>query len=332
MTETKRRQRKTAERLSQLLAIVPYLINHPGTHLNEVAELFDIEPADLRKDLDLLFMSGLPPYGPGDLIDVEVDDDRIWIRMADQFSRPVRLTRNEAIALYLRGTELLATPGLAEAPDLEKALAKLRDGLGSEALAGVGPGVSADDRREPAPFLDDLRKAASERHRCLITYLAASTGELTERTIEPEEVFASLGNWYVAAWDIDADAERLFRADRVRAVTDSGQRFVPRGLQGVGRDLYTPTDEDVPVRLSLRPGARWIAEYYAVENPVENDDGSLEVTLPARRLGWVAGLLMRVGKEGSVIEPEELRRRVRELIGRTKDQYQRGSPDAARPA
>src|SRR5438552_11703146 len=143
MPDTKRKQRKTAERLSEMLVVVPYLINHPGTHLDEAAGLFDVEPADLRKDLDLLFMSGLPPYGPGDLIDVEVDDDRIWIRMADQFSRPVRLTRNEALALYLRGTELLATPGLVEAPALDKALAKLRDGLGSEALAGVGPGISA---------------------------------------------------------------------------------------------------------------------------------------------------------------------------------------------
>ncbi len=58
-------------------------------------------------------MSGLPPYGPGDLIDVDVDeDDRIWISMADHFSRPLHLTRSEALALYLRGTELVATPGV----------------------------------------------------------------------------------------------------------------------------------------------------------------------------------------------------------------------------
>ena len=56
------------------------------------------------------------------------------------------------------------------------------------------------------------------------------------------------------------------------------------------------------------------------------------MTLPARRLGWVAGLLMRVGKDASVIEPKELKDRIRDLIARTENHYQRGSPDEARPA
>jgi predicted DNA-binding transcriptional regulator YafY len=332
MPDTKRRQRKTSERLAQMLVIVPYLVRHPGTHIEEAASLFGLDQSDLRKDLDLLFMSGLPPYGPGDLIDVEVDEDQIWIRMADQFSRPVRLTRNEALALYLRGTELLATPGLAEAGDLASALEKLRAALGEDSLEGVDPAIAAADTREKAPFLDDLRLAAAEHRRCRITYVAASTGEVSDREIEPEEVFASLGNWYVAAWDVSADAERMFRVDRVRSLADAGRTFEPRGLAGAGRDLYTPTEEDVPVRLSLKPGSRWIAEYYAVTDASEKADGTLDVTLPARRLGWVAGLLMRVGPQASVVAPEELLERLRDQIERTKDQYQRGSPDGSRPA
>ncbi len=85
--------------------------------------------------------------------------------------------------------------------------------------------------------------------------------------IEPEEVFSSLGNWYVVAWDVEADAERLFRADRVIEVAPTGVTFDPRGLEGAGRALYTPTGDDVPVRLRLRPSARWIAEYYATTTP-----------------------------------------------------------------
>ena len=50
-----------------------------------------------------------------------------------------------------------------------------------------------------------------------------------------------MGHWYVAAWDVDADAERLFRADRVRSATPTGETFTPRGLRGAGRDLYSPT-------------------------------------------------------------------------------------------
>jgi proteasome accessory factor C len=312
---------KTSERLGRMLVIVPYLVQHQGAALGDVARLFDVPGEQLRRDLDLLFMSGLPPYGPGDLIDVEVDeDDHIWIRMADHFARPLRLTRSEALALFLRGTELVATPGLPEAPALASALEKLRDTLGPDALGDAARIQTAAAGRSPE-HLDALRGAAHDHQRIEIEYVAASTGERTTRRIEPEEVFSSLGNWYVAAWDVEADAERLFRADRVKTVAPTNVGFEPRGLEGAGRPLYTPTGDDVPVRLRLRPPARWIGEYYATTDAVELDDGALEVTLPARQLGWVARLLLRVGTDAEVVAPPELADEVRELASRTLARY-----------
>jgi len=312
---------KTADRLGTMLVAVPYLVQHPGSVLAEVAGLFGVAPEQLRRDLDLLFMSGLPPYGPGDLIDVDVDeDDRIWITMADHFARPLRLTRSEALALYVRGAELVATPGLPQAPDLAGALDKLRATLGPETLDAegliefTGGGVAPE-------HLDLLREAARTHHRVEIEYFAASSGAWSTRTIEPEEVFPSLGNWYVAAWDRGADAERLFRADRVRSAVDTGERFEPRGLAGAGRDLYTPGQDDVPVRLRLHAGARWIAEYYSTVDAVEVEHGSLEVTLPARRLEWIAKLLLRVGPDAEVIDPDALRDELRALAERTMARY-----------
>jgi proteasome accessory factor C len=304
-----------------MLVIVPYLVQHPGSTLTEVAALYDVPADQLRRDLDLLFMSGLPPYGPGDLIDVDVDEDgRIWITMADHFSRPLRLTRNEALALSLRGAELLAMPGLPEAPALASALRKLREELGPE-TAGSDGAIATADAGRPAAHLDALRAAAREQERLTIEYFAGSTGEWTTRAVEPEEVFSAMGNWYVAAWDVAADDERLFRADRIRAVMPTGVPFEPRGLEGAGRPLFTPTGTEVPVRLRLHPGGRWISEYYATVDAVERDDGSIEVTLPAARLGWVAGLLLRVGDDAEVLSPAEAVDAVRTLAARTLARY-----------
>jgi proteasome accessory factor C len=313
---------KTSDRLGRMLAIVPYLVQHPGSELGEVAAAFGVEPAQLRRDLDLLFMSGLPPYGPGDLIDVDVDEDeRIWISMADHFSRPLKLTRSEALAIYLRGTELLATPGVPDAPALAAALEKLRSSLGPETLGEALERIEIAEEGSAPEHLETLRRAAADHERLTIEYFAISTGERTSRTIEPEEVFADMGHWYVAAWDVDADAERLFRADRVRAVEATGEGFRPRGLRGAGRDLYSPTGEDVLVRLRLAPAARWIAEYYATSEVVEHADGGVEVSLPARQLGWVARLLLRVGDDAEVLDPPELRAEVARLAAATLDRY-----------
>lgn len=312
---------KASERLRRLLVIVPYLVRNPGTSVSEATDLFGVSEQDLLADLDLLFVSGLPPYGPGDLIDVEISDGRIWIGMADYFARPLRLTRTEALAIYVRGAALRGIPGLDEATALASALAKLAEGLGPDALGELPDRVESAAAGGDAETIGELRRAAAHHERLRIRYYAASSAETTEREIDPEEIFFDIGHWYVAAWDHRSNAERLFRADRVRAVERTGKRFEPRGLAGAGRPLYTPGRDDVAVTLRLGPQARWVAEYYETVRQTELQDGRLEVELPAGRLEWLERLLLRLGSEAEIVAPEGLKDRVHELAGRTLDRY-----------
>ncbi len=321
MAKRRRASVRVEERLARMLVVVPYLIQHPGTTLDEASSLFEIPVAQLRRDLEMLFLAGLPPYGPGDLIDVEIDEDGgVWISMADHFARPLRLTRQEALAVYVRATELAATPGMPGAPALTNALTKLRAALGPEAL-GDEAGIAAAEAGSAPQHLDAVRAAAASHERLRIAYAAASTGERTERIIDPEAVFASSGQWYVAAWDVEIDDERLLRVDRIDAATPAGVRFEPRGLQGAGRPLYTPGAQDVGVRVRLRPQARWVAEYYVATDPVEESDGSLVVTLPTGQLTWAARLLLRLGTDVDVLEPEGLREEIRSQARATLARY-----------
>jgi proteasome accessory factor C len=313
---------KVEERLARMLVVVPYLIRHPGTTLAQASDLFAVPVTALRRDLELLFMAGLPPYGPGDLIDVEIDEDgAVWISMADHFSRPVRLTRQEALAVYIRATELAATPGLPQAPALDAALSKLRGALGPDAL-GDAAAIDAVRTGEPPEHLGAVRDAADRRERVAIAYAAASTGVHTERSIEPEAVFASSGRWYVAAWDVDADDERLLRVDRILTVRPTGERFELRGLEGAGRPLYSPGGQDVDVRLRLSPAARWVAEYYVSTDVVEEADGSVVATLPTKQIAWLARLLLRLGSDAAVIEPPEIILEVRRQAAAALAQYE----------
>ena len=321
MAKRRRASVRVEERLARMLVVVPYLIQHPGTTLDEASSLFEIPVGQLRRDLEMLFLAGLPPYGPGDLIDVDIDEDGgVWISMADHFARPLRLTRQEALAVYVRATELAATPGMPGAPALTNALTKLRAALGPEAL-GDEAGIAAAEAGSAPQHLDAVRAAAETHERLRIAYAAASTGERTDRLIDPEAVFASSGQWYVAAWDVEIDDERLLRVDRIDAATPAGVRFEPRGLQGAGRPLYTPGAQDVGVRVRLRPQARWVAEYYVATDPVEGSDGSLVVTLPTGQLTWAARLLLRLGTDVDVLEPEGLREEIRAQARATLARY-----------
>jgi proteasome accessory factor C len=321
------RPAKVSDRLRRLLAVVPYVVRHPGVRVDELSRLFAVPEGELAADLDLLFMSGLPPYGPGDLIEVQVEDGRVWISMADYFVRPLRLTRSEALALYLQGTALLGTPGLAEAQALESALGKLERALGPDALGNLAGRVeAAEPDAEPPAHLAVFREAAAERRRLEIEYYAASTDETTVREVDPEEVFSALGRWYVVAFDHRSREERMFRLDRIRSAEPTGDSFEPRGLAGAGRPLYTRSGADIEVRLRLAPGARWVAEYYETDSVEERPDGSVEVSLPTKHLGWVARLVLRLGDAARILSPEGLRDEVRDAARATLAAYRDVEP------
>jgi proteasome accessory factor C len=303
--------------------VVPYVVQHPGVELEELARTFETDQDELALDLNLLFVSGLPPYGPGDLIDVQIEDGRVWIDMADYFARPLRMSRSEALALYLQGKALLGTPGLAEAPALRSALDKLEAGLGPEILGRLAGRVDVAEEGRPAETLDLLRRAASSSERLEIEYYSASREATTTRTIEPEEVFSALGNWYIVAWDPSVPGERMFRADRIRTARTTGERFERRGLAGAGRPLYSRSEEDVRVRLLLGPGARWVAEYYETEEVVERKGGRLEVVIPTKRLPWLARLVLSLGEDVTVLGPPALVDAVRDVAGKAVSLYDR---------
>ena len=84
--------------LQRVLAMVPWLATHPGVHKDEVAQRFHVSRAQLERDLALIMMVGVPPYSPGDYIDVEYEGDTVdllWPRTSTGpcGSAPARVSR-----------------------------------------------------------------------------------------------------------------------------------------------------------------------------------------------------------------------------------------------
>ena len=310
---SKKRSRtsRAARRVGRLLSMVPYVLEHPGTRVSELASLFGGTEEEVLADLDVLFVTGLPPYGPADLVEVEVDEGRVWISMADHFARPLRLTRGEALSLYLRGRSALEVGGAVEAPALASALAKLEHELGDETIASLAAIVEAGDGSAAGPeeqeLLAQLRGALERRERLELEYYTASRDEVTTRTIEPEAIFLQLGAWYVNAWDGDAGDVRTFRVDRIKRVTPTGATYEPRETAEPALGAPNGTEQ---VRLRLEPEARWVSEYYDAE-PIAMPDGSVEVEIGVADLAWAAKLVLRLGSSAQIVSPDELRDAVR---------------------
>jgi len=288
-------------RLQRVLALVPWILAHPGVTISELATRFEVSERELERDLELLPMCGLPPYTADRLIDVSVIDGGVEIRLAEYFERPLRLTPAEGLALLAAGRALLAVPGSDDDGPLATALAKLDDALGAPGSLAVDVGAS--------DHLVRLQDAAAADERVEIDYYSFARDEMTTRVIDPWRVFHAFGTWYVAAWCQRADGERLFRVDRVRAVRATGEHFDPatRAEDDELRDLvYHPSPDDPRVTLRLAPAADWVVESHPHEQATRRRDGSWQVVLAVSEPAWLERLLLALGPDAAVVAPPEL--------------------------
>lgn len=305
---------RTAHRLTRILSMLPWVIGNPGVTVQEVCERFGYTRSALIEDLNLVFVCGLPGYGPGDLMVAYVDEDEVVVDMADYFSRALRLSASEALALLAAAETLIATNQAP--PALRSAVDKLTAALGIAQDDTIAVEIEGE-----SDHVSRLRRAATEGQVIDLTYTSLNKGETTRRLVEPWSVFTTLGNWYLSGFCRSAGAERVFRVDRIRSANPTEETFTPNPEPPAPLLRYTPSEGDVRALIRLGPRAAWVAEYYPVDI-VSTDP--LVVRFSASDASVAARLLVRLGKDATLLEGDEtaeatesLRRRVLTRYGVT---------------
>ena len=293
------------DRLSRLLALVPYLVSRQGIPLAEAAAEFGISQAQLVKDLELLFVCGTPGHLPDDLIDVDWDDGHVFLTNADPIARPLRLDVDEALALLVGLRALTDVPGLHDRDALQRTLLKL------EAAAGASAAASSQVRVEVEAQgpLGEVRRALAEGRRVHLSYFVPARDETTERDVDPMRVLLVDGHWYLEGWCRRAEDVRLFRLDRVDAITvlDLPAEVPPAAAErDLTEGLFVASPDDIPVTLELAPPAHWVADYYAVDQVDQLGGDLLLVRLRVADDAWLRQLALRLGGALRVLDPPEL--------------------------
>jgi proteasome accessory factor C len=121
------------------------------------------------------------------------------------------------------------------------------------------------------------------------------------------------GRPYLEAWCLRAEGVRLFRVDRVEDARMLDEPVQPRDLEprDLSAGLFQPAVDAAVAVLDLDGPARWIAEQYAVDEAVEQPDGTLRIRLRVADLAWLRRLVLRQGGAARVVSPTELAEQVR---------------------
>lgn len=307
--------------VARLLSLVPYLQHRPGARVAEVAAAFGVTPAQLRQDLAVLYMCGLPGLLPGDLIEIDMEavdgHGVIFLTNAEFLARPLRLTPDEVLPLILGLRTLREIAGSDALASIDSALGKLAAvaGESAELAERVRIGVRAADE----PVREAISAALRAGVRLRLTYDSPSRGRTTTRLVDAHGLRMRDGYAYLEAWSDPVDEPeqdrsgtasggeggwRSFRLDRIAAAEVTSTPAVERPGEPDPPDGWLDRlSTAAEVVLELAAPATWVAEYYPIEESTPTAGGGMRVRLRVADPAWFRGLLLRLGGDARVVEP-----------------------------
>jgi len=305
------------ERLRRLLVVVPAARARPGISVQELARQLDCSVQELRQDLDLLPLVGSPPFCPDDLVEIDVQNDRVYVRLAQSFERPTRLSATEAAALAA-AARLLA-PG---DPVLHGAVEKLARAV-SPAQKALYEALLRRFAEAPADAPEDVARSvdrAISLHRELeILYFARTELAARARVVQPRATATVDGVRYLSARN-EAGAERMYRLDRIARATVRERRFPPlpeTDLSEAARRVASLESCTELPRATVRfaPAAAAAARARHA-GATALPDGGADASVAYTSLPWLVSYVLSWGGEAEIAAPEPARRALREAVER----------------
>ncbi|MFZ9143463.1 MAG: WYL domain-containing protein, partial [Candidatus Nanopelagicaceae bacterium] len=201
----------------RLLDLVPYIVAHPGISITELAKVFSISRDEVLKDLNLLFLCGLPGYTPLELIDISFDEESVVIRDPQNLAAPRNLNESEALIARIALAALEeSTPKTSAAyPQIIALREKIAEAFSSSIPASA---ITFTLDKERAT-LEAIENAIKQELDLEMTYNNVTKDSSSRRSITPISIIAEDKRTLVSAYCHSAKALRTFNLAQISEVS-----------------------------------------------------------------------------------------------------------------
>lgn len=309
-------------RLERISAILVSLQSRNVITARQIADRFGISLRTVYRDIRTLEEAGVPVCGESGLGYSLVQGYKL---------PPLMFTTEEAIA-FLMAEKLVSDQSNGDTIELYRSgMDKIRAVLKTaekNILEDFDQHIQLIDaynppRQKAANILQALLHSILNKKTVNIRYEAAYNNRLTDRTIEPVGIFFMHGHWYLLAWCKLREDYRTFNLSRIRSTLPQEGGFGKEhpSLQTLINTLYrmkTPYririklhGEEVLQRVNWGKYAHGICEE-------KEEDGFVIQTYETDSLDYFARWYLSFADRATIIESEELKETVRELMAKIK--------------
>ncbi len=287
----------------------------------ELAERLQVGVRTIRRDIERLRTLGYPVAGTAGTAG--------GYRLGPSVTMPPLLLDDDeavAVAVGLRTVAITSLTGIEETS--VRALVKLEtllpshlrrrvSALGSATVPLIGAGPTIDPET-----LVLIANACRDRQTLRFRY-RTHHGDSDVRSVEPHGLVPTGRRWYLVAWDLQRQAWRTLRLDRVESPPSTGARFIPRD----------PPDQDLAAYVSraVSSGAYRYQARVTLHAPMSSvaeqvpptvgtleaiDEQTCQLDAGANSLTEIANYVAAIGVDFEIWYPAELIDHVSQLADR----------------
>lgn len=314
-------------RLHRVLKIITLLQTRHRYGPAELARELEVSRRTIYRDLNMLELAGIPFYYDRQTRSYEIHQT-YWLP-------PINLSLEEALSLVALADR--TADGREPLPMFDSAVdaaRKIESRLPLAIRAAVGQVADhMSIRRTPSarhdalgPVYQTARKAVAERRTVGGRYISFAERKQIRVELDPYWLVFHERAWYLIGHSHGHGAIRTFKLGRFVEMEPTGDRF-KRPSQTVDQYLgnawrFIPEGREYAVRLRFLPRvAANVAEvrWHATQRVTWEDDGSILFEATVDGLGEISWWILSYGENVEVLEPQELRQRIRQTALRVAE-------------
>lgn len=296
------------QRVARALDLVPFVSENPGIQIAELAEKFNTSEKQIVKDLELIFLCGLPGYTPYELIDLTYEDGAVTIIEPQLLDKPRKFSETEGVIITL-GLNLLRDS--TADPDTTVAINLLLDKLSKIFNSSIRAKIA--DHVKPVLYDQIVNSIRTGTH-IAFNYRSLSDDLISHRKGKPIQIFVKNGLYYLHVLEDNSQEERTFRIDQMTdlqmdvADNKSGKRAI---------------NSKQKFSFTLRTSDRYLTEkYQEIFSEITTDQERFTVRGEVSNLQWLHRWILSNSPSVEVLTPVSVRETIKNRAQATLNLYQ----------
>lgn len=311
-------------KIDRLVSIIMVLLDKKRIGAQELADMFEVSPRTIYRDIDAINMAGIPirgasGVGGGFEIMQEYKIDKKVFSTADL---SVLLMGLSSLSNMVRGDELV------------HALAKVKSFIPADRAKDIELKVNQINidlspwtvNRNIQPYLKIIKVALQESKLLSFEYVAHH-GNKTARTAEPYQLVLKSSHWYLQGYCHKRKDFRLFRLSRMSNLQIQEETFTPRDYQKPQlyfADILETMQTKIKIRIHKSVMDR-VLDFCTYENFLPDGDAHYIVSFPFIENEYYYDILFSFGDKCECLEPlhvrAEMKRRIHDIAALYESEY-----------